>query len=286
MKHLKYILNESVSPQEIINAIKKRYEVKIKYKADDDPKGQGERIIQPVAYGLTKSGNPVIRAFQPYGDTKTKTPHWKMFRLDRIEGWTGMPKRKFTEPPGDSNAEGAFNPNGDKSMSTVYVIADFKSAKERYERGGLKKYNDDRMNASPIGKFKRNVNRAKNAGKPLDYVKKNVDQDSTPKNNNYWSIYDMAKAAAGNNDNAETLTQTVGPIYKNSEENIEVVKDRENDYSQALKNGPVYKDDNDRQSDNVNFNYKDDKEEPYSDNKEEDKDTEYDEIFNYIDDNY
>ena len=79
------ILSEGVGQDKIIDAIKKRYEVKIKYTADDDPKGTGERMIQPVAYGTSKAGNPVIRAWQPNGDTKTRIPHWKLFRVDRID---------------------------------------------------------------------------------------------------------------------------------------------------------------------------------------------------------
>lgn len=285
MKINKKILKESVSPQNVIDAIKKRYEVKIRYEADDTPKGKGERIIQPVAYGLTKAGNPVIRAFQPYGDTKTKTPHWKMFRLDRIQGWKGMPKKKFTEPPGDTGAEGAFNPKGDNTMSTVYVIADFETPKTRYERGGLKRYNDERMNASPIGKFKRNVNKAKNSTEPLDYVKKNIEKYTEPKNPNYWSIYDMARAEAATNTEANTQSQTIGPIIKGEEQNAERTVNKNVDYTEALRNGPVYKEEgNDNKEPEINFDYKDDKEEDSS--EENTRTDELNNIFKYIDDNY
>ena len=73
-------IDESVDPQKVMDAIKKRYEAKITYAGDENGKGSGVRIIQPVAYGLSKAGNPVIRAFQPFGDTTTKVPHWKLFR--------------------------------------------------------------------------------------------------------------------------------------------------------------------------------------------------------------
>ena len=46
---------------------------------DKKNKAVGRSIIYPVAYGLTKAGNPVIRAFEPYGDTHTKVPAWKFF---------------------------------------------------------------------------------------------------------------------------------------------------------------------------------------------------------------
>lgn len=120
------ILTEDVEIGKVNDAIDRTYEVKINYLSDGDDSASGERIIQPVAYGLTKAGNPVIRAFQPYGDTKTKTPAWKFFRLDRIQSWKPMFKRVFkNRPPDGFNAEGAFNETGDKSMSVVYNIAQF-----------------------------------------------------------------------------------------------------------------------------------------------------------------
>lgn len=120
------VLTEDVEIGKVNDAIDRTYEVKINYLSDGDDSASGERIIQPVAYGLTKAGNPVIRAFQPYGDTKTKTPAWKFFRLDRIQSWKPMYKQVFkNRPPDGFNAEGTFNDNGDKSMSVVYNVAQF-----------------------------------------------------------------------------------------------------------------------------------------------------------------
>ena len=120
------VLTEDVEIGKVNDAIDRTYEVKINYLSDGDDSASGERIIQPVAYGLTKAGNPVIRAFQPYGDTKTKIPAWKFFRLDRIQSWKPMYKKVFkNRPPEGFNAEGVFNEIGDKSMSVVYNIAQF-----------------------------------------------------------------------------------------------------------------------------------------------------------------
>ena len=84
-----------------------------------------------MAYGISKAGNMVLRAFQPYGDTKTKTPHWKLFRLDKIENWDILWKRRsFDEPPGQFTVDGEYNPNGDKSMSTVYLSANFQNSRD------------------------------------------------------------------------------------------------------------------------------------------------------------
>ena len=126
------LLTEGVPVGKVNDAIDRTYEVEINYRTDGKDNATGKRIIQPVAYGLTKAGNPVIRAFQPYGDTTSKIPSWKFFRLDRIIGWKPKFKQKFTEaPPGMHNAEGNFNPNGDKTMSVVYNIAQFGNKKQR-----------------------------------------------------------------------------------------------------------------------------------------------------------
>lgn len=112
------LLTEDVEIGKINDAIARTYEVKINYLSDND-KASGERIIQPVAYGLTKAGNPVIRAYQPFGDTQTSVPSWKMFLVSGIQSWKPMYRRVFKTPPD------GFNPNDDKSMSVVYKIAKF-----------------------------------------------------------------------------------------------------------------------------------------------------------------
>lgn len=112
------LLEEKVDSSKVQDAIKEKYRVVINYNSHGENIAMGWRIIEVFAYGLTKGGNPVIRAYQPQGDTASKVPSWKFFRLDRILDWkpTGQ---YFTQPrPG-------FNPNGDKTMSMVYDIATF-----------------------------------------------------------------------------------------------------------------------------------------------------------------
>lgn len=119
------LLEESVNAQDINNAIDNHERVIINYHSDGKDSAVGPRVIEVYAYGLTKAGNPVIRAFQPYGDTTSKVPSWKLFRLDRIDDWqpTGQ---KFTEPASDYYpGTGSFNPNGDKTMGVVYKVAQF-----------------------------------------------------------------------------------------------------------------------------------------------------------------
>lgn len=118
------ILKEDVDVKSINNAIDARHEVVINYRGEDG-EHTGARLIQPVAYGTTKAGFPVVRAFQPQGDTSSRVPSWKFFRIDRIESWKPMPNNIFDEPPGFNQALGKFNPNGDESMSQVFKVASF-----------------------------------------------------------------------------------------------------------------------------------------------------------------
>lgn len=119
------LIKEDVSVDRVNDAINNLYAVTINYKSNGEDIANGKRLIQPHAYGLTKAGNPVIRAFQPNGDTTTKIPAWKFFRIDRIINWNPHPEEHFSEAPGNWPAEGEFNTSGDKTMSQVFNIANF-----------------------------------------------------------------------------------------------------------------------------------------------------------------
>lgn len=121
------ILEESASVDDVISAIDGHNRVIINYHTDGKDKADGPRVIEVYAYGITTAGNPVIRAFQPFGDTTTSVPRWKYFRLDRIVEWRPT-EQKFTRPASDYyKGLGEFNKNGDKTMATVFKIADFEN---------------------------------------------------------------------------------------------------------------------------------------------------------------
>jgi predicted DNA-binding transcriptional regulator YafY len=111
------LILENISRNSIVDAINNRYVVNINY-AGDDNTAQGPRYIEVYAFGLSKSNNPVIRAFQLAGDSKTLSPQWKMFRVDRIKRWEPT-QREFNKP------RNGFNPNGDNAMSVVHNITKF-----------------------------------------------------------------------------------------------------------------------------------------------------------------
>lgn len=111
------LLSEGVSNDEINDAINNHKYVVITYEGDDGTHN-GSRMIQPVAFGCTTAGHPVVRAFERFGDTKTAVPRWKYLRVDRISSWRETNKT-FDEPAA------LFNPIDDKTMSVVYNIAKF-----------------------------------------------------------------------------------------------------------------------------------------------------------------
>ena len=94
------ILAESVSVSDINDAIDNHKRIIINYHTDGEDNATGARVIEVYVYGTTKAGNPVIRAFQPYGDTTSRVPSWKFFRLDRISDWKDTQQR-FSRPASD-----------------------------------------------------------------------------------------------------------------------------------------------------------------------------------------
>lgn len=121
----KLLLKESVSINDVEDAIDNHKRIIINYHSKGEDNNTGARVIEVYAYGLTKAGNPCIRAFEPMGDTTTKVPSWKFFRLDRISAW--KPTEQTFSRPADFYYKGLgeFNPNGDETMSVVYKIAQF-----------------------------------------------------------------------------------------------------------------------------------------------------------------
>ena len=250
----KEILTESANITTVSGAIRKRCEAIINYESDDE-NARGERTIQPVAYGLSKAGNLVVRAFQPYGDTKTKVPHWKLFRLDKITSWKTLWGNIFDEPPGFFNTEGRFNPNGDGSMSQVYLVANFERSREfkAGKRGrGLYAYNQKR-------------NEKKKEEQPLYDLQRNISKSIKPKYvldriNKYPS--QQAKNYVDNNEKYKNDLERVDniPQYK-QQVNEPVTRDnvKQNGYTPQEKNnvvnsGPEMKNDENNENEKRMYN--------------------------------
>lgn len=122
-KNLKGLILEIASSSTIVDAIKKRRRVIIYYEGDE-PGGNGLRIIEPVCYGYSKTGNPVLRAWDLEGAShraylgQKPLPSWRLFRLDRIQFI--RPTTEFFDSPQPN-----YNPLGDRSMSRIIINAKF-----------------------------------------------------------------------------------------------------------------------------------------------------------------
>lgn len=124
------LILENVNREEVLKAIDTRYRVNIDYMGDDETE-PGKRTIEVYAFGQSKDGNLVIRAYQGFGRTTTVIPAWKLFRLDRITKWEpiNVVRGIFNSPISDRADVPPFNPNGDKSMATVYKVVQFNNKK-------------------------------------------------------------------------------------------------------------------------------------------------------------
>ena len=120
---LKGLICEIASVDSVVNAIKNKQKVVIYYDGDE-PGGRGLREIEPVCLGISKAGNKVLRAWDEEGSSHTAykgeqpLPGWRLFRLDKLLS---------LKPSGENFIEMKpnFNPNGDKSMTSIIIIAKF-----------------------------------------------------------------------------------------------------------------------------------------------------------------
>jgi predicted DNA-binding transcriptional regulator YafY len=118
------ILTEGVFFDDAKAAIDGKYNVNILYR-DYEDQPPSKRYIQVYNLSKTKSGNDAIRAYQIFGASKkgNKNGFWKIFRLDRIEGWFPT-KVRWARPVSDLNTNiPKYNANGDRSMSSVIYKA-------------------------------------------------------------------------------------------------------------------------------------------------------------------
>ena len=127
---IKSLILEVASIDSIVNAIKNKDKVIIYYDGDE-PGGRGLRSIEPVCFGYSKAGNPVLRAWDDEGASHTAykgeqpLPGWRLFRVDKIQSFKPSGEKFTTPKPG-------YNFNGDKSMTRVIVNAVFSNQPSPY----------------------------------------------------------------------------------------------------------------------------------------------------------
>ena len=122
-----FLLSEDVSNQgnDIKSAVENMHPAHIVYNGPSDG-GNGERIIYPVAYGISTAGNLVVRAFQPQGSTSSEVPSWKFFRIDRIGRWNTDNSETFN--PAELTG---FNDKGDEQIDTLYAHSPISQEKDK-----------------------------------------------------------------------------------------------------------------------------------------------------------
>jgi hypothetical protein len=119
----KNLILEIASIDTIVDSIKQKRRVIIYYDGDE-PGGKGLRIVEPVCYGYSKAGNPVLRAWDVEGSShraylgEKPLPSWRLFRVDKIINLRSTTERFNEMRPN-------YNPNGDKSMERVIINAVF-----------------------------------------------------------------------------------------------------------------------------------------------------------------
>ena len=205
---IRLALNESVRENEIMDAINGKYQVFINY-SDEKNRAPGRRLIEPYVLGISKAGNPIVRAFLWKGDSFRGAPRYETLRLDRIMSWRPLKSHKFTTDPhnlGLSVAE--YNANGDKSMTSIICQAKFDDD-ELYQPSlnavrsrtnamrNLGKVNSKKVDTDIYGDLsynqrKKTVNTYKS--KYYDMVKRNLDltNKERPKMDDVWADYDKA----------------------------------------------------------------------------------------------
>lgn len=155
-KILKNVLTESVTPNEVNAAIDDKVQVIINYN-DEENRAPNKRLIEPYAYGMTKGGNAVLRAYQYDGDTFRGKPKWKMFRLDRIQSWQPT-EQHFNASPKERGWQAEdYNEQGDNSMTTVFNQVKFdydQTSNNPYQKGSqlynIRKKTDNIKQSKPV----------------------------------------------------------------------------------------------------------------------------------------
>jgi predicted DNA-binding transcriptional regulator YafY len=112
-----FLINESTKDDLALikQSIKNRNTIMFYYEGDKDI-AKGYRWVEPVAYGLSKEGNGLLRAFQiqEKPSRSNHKPMWRLFRIDKISD-VSKSLRKFNQP------RKGYNPKGDKTMAKVLL---------------------------------------------------------------------------------------------------------------------------------------------------------------------
>jgi len=123
LESFKSLLLETVTLRNIRDAVSQRKVIYITYNGDE-PGGKGIRVIEPVCLGINKKGNQVLCAWEREGAShrgflrKRPMPGWRYFKVKDILSVSSTEEEFSEVRPG-------FNPNGDKRMVSIDILANF-----------------------------------------------------------------------------------------------------------------------------------------------------------------
>lgn len=105
---------------------------------------RGRRFVYPMAFGESRRGNLVVRAWQVRGESKSKNePKWRLFRLDKILS-PHISKKGFKVP------KKGYNFKGDRSMRKMFINAKFDKRHQLNEKTETKFQRDWRQGRTPL----------------------------------------------------------------------------------------------------------------------------------------
>lgn len=169
-------------------AIKQGREVGLLYRGDEMPAPSGKyRLIYPVAMGISKAGNRVIRAIHKQGQSETAAKDsgvrsaeiknvWRLFKSDNIKGmWlTG----NFFRGPLSN-----YNPN-DKGMTAIEVSTDLSKVKA-FQDDLLQKQKESGEKQAQLKNFKTKGERP--LEQPIKSQEPRISPNTTPESPNVTS---------------------------------------------------------------------------------------------------
>lgn len=238
------LMVESIGQSLAYMAIKNHEVIRINYKSDDDSIASGERIIEPYVLGRTSKNNVVIRAFQPYGDTESSVPNWKLFKLNNIISWKPTNETFDSEPNKRGFNVQPYNQFGDNQLKMIRIQATFDNIKNKDSKENIindkSKSKMDVSRENLIKQSNQKINKLKNKeSSKLDNLSKN---NILNKTNNATKRSQVVNNMNNKNelDNQEKLTNN-NNLLKNQDNNLEDVsnadrKDLENKLNRNKKN--------------------------------------------------
>lgn len=231
MNNFLSLLNESVMPDVINDAINNRYRILINYD-DEENHAVGTRLVEPYALGYTKANNIAFRGYQYNGDTVRGIPKWKLFRLDRILNLKPTNQHFYKQPNENGWKAENYNDNGDDSMIRIINQVHFNNTSPNDSFSPNNRLNDIRRNIDNIRNSQPiNIDDFNTNNKPIENNSVKDIVDEPPKNidfnsdefkqmlNRNLAITDKEKARKGFKLNKKNEITPQNITTTNKEEN-------------------------------------------------------------------